>query len=48
MLSESENHCAYLEDPNDIHIINALSGLDDDAVETLKREYVLVFVCFAC
>ena len=47
IVSESDKHCAYLEDPDDLDLKNELEELDDDdEVEELKREYaaLLVFV----
>jgi hypothetical protein len=48
MVSDSDKHYAYLEDPEDIYLNNEFDGLDEDEVKNLKREYVLcVCLCFA-
>ena len=41
LVSDSDKHCAYLEDPNDIDLNGEFDGLNDDDVEDLKRKYVL-------
>ena len=47
LVSNSDKHCAYLEDPDDIDLNNEFDVLNEDEVENLKREYVLcMFVLF--
>lgn len=46
-MSNSDKHCAYLEDPDDIDLNNEFNGLNEDEVENLKREYV-VRICLFC
>ena len=41
LVSESDKHFTYLEDPDDIDLNNEFSGLDEDEVEDLKRKCVL-------
>ena len=38
LVSDSDKHCAYLEDPDDIDLNNEFDGVDEDEVEDLKRE----------
>ena len=40
-MSNSDKHCAYLEDPDDIDLNNEFDVLNEDEVENMKREYVL-------
>ena len=40
MVSDSDKHYTYLEDPDDIDLNNEFSGLDEDEVEDLKRKCV--------
>lgn len=44
LVSNSDKHYAYLEDPDDMDLNNEFSGLDEDEVEDLKRECVLQVV----
>ena len=44
IVSDSDKHCAYLEDPDDPDLNNELGELDDDEAEELKREYAALFV----
>lgn len=44
LVSDSDKHYAYLDDPNDIHLNNEFSGLNEDEVEDLKRKCVQVQV----
>jgi hypothetical protein len=41
LVSESDKHCAYLADPEDMDLNSELDGVDEDEVEDLKRKYVL-------
>ena len=41
LVSESDKHCAYLEDPDDIDLNDEFGGLNEDEVDDLKRKYVL-------
>jgi len=41
LVSNSDKHCAYLEDPDDIDLNNEFDVLNEDEVENMKREYVL-------
>jgi len=41
LVSDSDKHYAYLEDPDDLDLNNEFSELNEDEVEDLKREYVL-------
>ena len=46
-MSESDKHCAYLEDPDDMDLNAEFDGLNEDEIEDLKRKYVLrLFVLF--
>ena len=45
LVSNSNKHCAYLEDPDDINLNAEFDGLNKDEVEDLKRKYVQV-PCF--
>ena len=47
LVSDSDKHYAYLEDPDDIDLNNKFSGLNEDEVEDLKHEYVLFGIHFA-
>lgn len=40
-MSDSDKHCAYLLDPEGLDLNSELDGLDEDGVESMKREYVL-------
>ena len=42
LVSDSDKHSAYLEDPDDIDLNKEFSGLNEDEVEDLKRECVFV------
>jgi hypothetical protein len=41
LVSESDKHCAYLEDPDDMDLNGEFDGISEDEVEDLKRKYVL-------
>jgi hypothetical protein len=41
LVSESDKHCAYLEDPEDMDLNSEFDGLKEDEVEDLKRKYAL-------
>lgn len=45
-MSDSDKHCAYLEDPDDIGLHNEFSGLSEDEVDDLKRECVCFWYSF--
>ena len=46
LVSDSDKHCAYLEDPDDIDLKNEFEKLDEDEVEDLKRKCVTYYrVC---
>jgi hypothetical protein len=49
LVSDSDKHCAYLEDSDDMDLNNEFQGLNKDEVEDLKREcvYMVVFVLFS-
>jgi hypothetical protein len=49
LVSESDKHCAYLEDPDDIDLNGEFDGVNEDEAEGLKRKYALplFFVYFA-
>ena len=48
LVSESDKHCAYLEDPDDMDLNGEFDGINEDEVEDLKRKYVLpLFVMLA-
>ena len=47
MVSDSDKHYAYLEDPDDIDLNNEFSRLNEDEVKDLKHEYVLFGIHFA-
>jgi hypothetical protein len=40
LVSNSDKHCAYLEDPDDIDLNGEFDGLSEDEVENLKHKYV--------
>ena len=40
-MSNSDKHCAYLEDPDDIDLNGEFDGVNEEEVEDLKRKYVL-------
>ena len=44
LVSDSDKHCAYLEDPDDADLKKEFDGVDEDEVENLKREYILFCV----
>jgi len=44
LVSDSDKHCAYLEDPDDVDLNNEFDGVDEDEVENLKRKCVLCFL----
>jgi hypothetical protein len=48
LVSDSDKHCTYLEDSDDIDLNNEFQGLNEDEVEDLIREcvYMAVFVSF--
>lgn len=49
LISDSDRHCAYLEDPDSIDLNSEFEGRDEDEVEDLKRKcviHVIVFVSF--
>jgi len=47
LVSDSDKHCAYLEDPDDVDLNGEFDGVNEDEVEDLKRKYALhLFVCF--
>jgi hypothetical protein len=41
LVSDSDKHCTYLEDPDDIDLNGEFDGIKEDEVEDLKRKYVL-------
>jgi len=41
LVSDSDKHCAYLEDPDDIDLNGEFDGVNEEEVEDLKRKYVL-------
>jgi hypothetical protein len=42
LVSDSDKHCAYLEDTDDLDLNNEFEGFNEDEVEDLKRRCVLV------
>ena len=47
LVSKSDKHCAYLEDPDDIDLNSKFDGVNEDEVKDLKRKYALrLFVVF--
>lgn len=46
LVSDSDKHCTYLEDPEDQDLNSEFEQLNEDEVEELKRECVLVLVFF--
>ena len=40
LVSDSDKHCAHLEDPNDIELNGKFDELSKDEVENLKHKYV--------
>jgi hypothetical protein len=44
LVSDSDKHCAYEEDPDDVDLNGEFDGLNEDDVEDLKRRYVLFFL----
>lgn len=47
LVSDSDKHCTYLEDPEDPVLNSEFEQLNEDEVEELKRECVLVFFWLA-
>ena len=45
LVSDSDKHRAYLEDPDDIDLNNEFEERNEDEVEDLKRKCVY-YVCF--
>lgn len=45
-VSDSDRHCAYLEDPDDADLNKEFEELNDDEVEELKREYAATMLLF--
>jgi hypothetical protein len=41
LVCDSDKHCTYLEDPDDIDLNAEFDGINEDEVEDLKRKYVL-------
>ena len=41
LVSKSDKHCAYLEDPDDMELNGEFDGVNEDEVEDLKHKYVL-------
>ncbi|KAF9463411.1 hypothetical protein BDZ94DRAFT_1308729 [Collybia nuda] len=39
LVSDSDKHCAYLEDPDDVDLNNEFEGLNEDEVDDLKRDW---------
>ena len=49
LVSESDKHSAYLEDPDDIDLTGKFDGVNEDEVEDLMRKYVpRLFVLLTC
>ena len=47
LVSDSNKHYAYLEDPDDMDLNGEFDGVNEEEVEDLKRKYVrCLFVCF--
>jgi len=46
LVSDSDKHRAYLEDPDDIDLNNEFEERNKDEVEDLKRKCVYDCVCF--
>jgi hypothetical protein len=46
LVSDSDKHCAYLEDPDDVDLNNEFEGRNEEEVEDLKREYVKHVIAF--
>jgi hypothetical protein len=46
LVSDSDKHCAYLEDSDDVDLNGEFDGLNEDEVEDLKRKYVQVLCLF--
>ena len=47
LVSDSDKHYSYLEDPDDVDLNNEFNGLNEDEVQDLKRECVHACL-FAC
>ena len=45
LVSESDSHCAYMEDPENPDLCGEFEELNDEEGEELKREYVLLLFC---
>jgi hypothetical protein len=43
LVSDSDKHCAYLEDADDVDLNGEFDGLNEDEVEDLKHKYVRCF-----
>ena len=51
LVSDSDKHRAYLDDPDDLELNGELDGVDKDEAEDLKRKYALrlfVLLTFDC
>jgi len=49
LVSDSDKHCAYLEDPDDVDLNGEFDRVNEDEVEDLKRKYALcLFVLLIC
>ena len=48
LVSDSDKHCAYLENPDDMDLNGEFDGLSEDEVENLKRKYVHHHACLFC
>jgi len=46
LVSDSDKHCAYLEDPDDIDLNGEFDGVNEDEVEDFKVNFVFLFFFF--
>ena len=44
LVAESDNHCAYMEDPDNPDLSGEFEELNEDEVEELKQECVVLLV----
>jgi len=48
LVSDSDKHCAYLEDPDDIDLNNEFEGRNKEELEDLKHEYITIVLFLFC
>jgi hypothetical protein len=48
LVSDSDNHWAYLDDPDDMDLNDNFEERNKEEVEELKRKYVIRLTCLFC